>query len=285
MTRTPARAIRLLIVDHSPAARERLRRLFDDVPDIDVVGEAGTVEKALRLLEDVSPTAVLVDCDLPEPGSFAAVSEMMSLYPVPIVMVTKQGKASAAEPSRARLWRRGRSRLSPGPRETPAPAQSGDADLVRTVRAMSEVKVVRRRGPRSRAAPPAPAATASAAPVAAAASAPRFATTAATTPRPDPRPPASAGGRIEIVAIGASTGGPPVLQTILGGLSRPFPVPIVLVQHLSRGFQNSLVAWLADVDRRPHQGGRARHASRVPASSTSLPTTGTWPWTPPAAWC
>ncbi len=76
---------------------------------------------------------------------------------------------------------------------------------------------------------------------------PAVAATAAAAPRTAPLPiQPSAGGRIELVAIGASTGGPPVLQTLLAGLSRPFPVPIVLVQHLSRGFQSSLVAWLAD---------------------------------------
>ena len=42
-----------------------------------MVGEAGTAQKALRLLDEVSPTAVLVDCDLPSPGSFALVKEMM----------------------------------------------------------------------------------------------------------------------------------------------------------------------------------------------------------------
>jgi two-component system, chemotaxis family, protein-glutamate methylesterase/glutaminase len=212
--------VRLLIVDQSPAARERLRRLFDEVPDIDVVGEAGTIEKALDLLDDVSPTAVLTGCELPEPGSFAAVKEMMTLHPVPVVMVTKEDKASASALDIQAL-EAGAVALVSWTRGDPNAAKEGGNHLIRTVRAMSEVKVVRRRGHRAHEEPPSSTATP---------------TLVLQAP----------GGRIDIVAIGASTGGPPVLQTILGGLSRPFPVPIVLVQHMSPGFQGSLVKWLSE---------------------------------------
>lgn len=46
--------------------------------------------------------------------------------------------------------------------------------------------------------------------------------------------------RIDIVAIGTSTGGPTALQTVLGGLSRSIPVPIVVAQHMPPGFTASL---------------------------------------------
>jgi two-component system, chemotaxis family, protein-glutamate methylesterase/glutaminase len=214
------RLVRLLILDQSPATRERLRRLFDDVPDIDVVGEAGTIDKALRLLDEVTPTAVLTGCELPEPGSFAAVKAMMTLHPVPVVMVTKEAKASASVLD-VQALEAGAVALVSWTRGDPNAAKESDGQLVRTVRAMSEVKVVRRRGQRAH--EDAPSSTA--------------------IPTLILQPP---GGRVDIVAIGASTGGPPVLQTILAGLSRPFPVPIVLVQHMSPGFQGSLVKWLSE---------------------------------------
>jgi two-component system chemotaxis response regulator CheB len=218
---TATRVIRLLIVDHSPAARERLSRLFDDVPDIDVVGDAGTVEKVMRLLDEASPNAVLMDCDLPEPGSFAAAKEMMSLHRVPIVMVTKRGKASAPA-LEAQALDAGAVALASWASGDLGDAKNSRDNLIRTVRAMSEVKVVRRRDQRLGAVP------------------------SAATNIPVSQAP---GSHIEIVAIGASTGGPPVLQTVLAGLPRPLTVPIVLVQHLSPGFQNSLVTWLADATR------------------------------------
>jgi len=50
-----------------------------------------------------------------------------------------------------------------------------------------------------------------------------------------------------IVAIGTSTGGPPALQIILSALPPAFPLPIVIVQHISVGFSSGLASWLANV--------------------------------------
>ena len=101
VTPVSQRAVRLLIVDHSPAAREQLRRVFEPVADIDVVDDAGTAEKALRLVGESTPNLILVDCDLPKPGSFALVREMMRQYPVPVVMLTKVKDTAAEFESRA----------------------------------------------------------------------------------------------------------------------------------------------------------------------------------------
>ena len=47
-----------------------------------------------------------------------------------------------------------------------------------------------------------------------------------------------------MVAIGTSTGGPPVLQPILAGLPKNFPIPVLIVQHIAAGFLPGLVDWL-----------------------------------------
>ena len=49
-----------------------------------------------------------------------------------------------------------------------------------------------------------------------------------------------------IVAIGASTGGPPALETILASLPKDFPIPILIVQHMSPGFIRGFARWLAN---------------------------------------
>ena len=51
-------------------------------------------------------------------------------------------------------------------------------------------------------------------------------------------------GRPDIVAIGSSTGGPQALRTILAALPKDLSVPLVLVQHIGRGFVQGLVDWL-----------------------------------------
>ena len=93
------------------------------------------------------------------------------------------------------------------------------AKLVQTLKTMSEVRVVRRL-PRRKEPGGAPAAALS-------------------------EWPAIAGQRVEVVAIGASTGGPPVIKDILSGLKQGFPVPILIVQHITAGFLEGMVAWLS----------------------------------------
>jgi two-component system chemotaxis response regulator CheB len=48
----------------------------------------------------------------------------------------------------------------------------------------------------------------------------------------------------QAVGIGASTGGPPVLEAILGGLPADFPVPLLIVQHMAPGFIEGFAKWL-----------------------------------------
>jgi two-component system, chemotaxis family, protein-glutamate methylesterase/glutaminase len=95
--------------------------------------------------------------------------------------------------------------------------QATAQELVQTVKLMSEVKVVRR-WPRPRSGSRDPAAQ-----------------------RAD-RPKASAA--IKVVAIGASTGGPPVLQTLLSRLPKDFPIPLLIVQHMASGFVQGFAEWL-----------------------------------------
>jgi two-component system chemotaxis response regulator CheB len=90
------------------------------------------------------------------------------------------------------------------------------AHLVDTVKLMSEVKVVRR----------------SARPM-------------ITPPTRAPEIGGTAVGA-KVVAIGASTGGPPVIQTILAGLPRHFPVPVLIVQHIAPGFVAGMTEWLSN---------------------------------------
>ena len=77
-------------------------------------------------------------------------------------------------------------------------------------------------------------------------------------PRPTPRraraPRQPLAGAI--VAIGASTGGPPVLARILGALGRDFPAPVVVVQHMLDDFLDQFVAWIATTTRLPIEVAR-----------------------------
>jgi two-component system chemotaxis response regulator CheB len=92
--------------------------------------------------------------------------------------------------------------------------------LIEQVRLMSTVKVVRRVW-NAKPAPPA---------------------AVSKTPTPVLSPLA----KIEIVAIGSSTGGPAALHKILSAMPADFPLPIAIVQHISFGFVQGLADWLND---------------------------------------
>jgi two-component system chemotaxis response regulator CheB len=101
---------------------------------------------------------------------------------------------------------------------------------------MAEVKLVRRRP----AHPPAPA------------------------PAGPPSPSKPGGARaVEVVAIAASTGGPAALATILGRLPPTTPVPILVVQHITAGFHQGLVDWMASVSRLEVRLARDREPLRA----------------------
>jgi two-component system chemotaxis response regulator CheB len=59
--------------------------------------------------------------------------------------------------------------------------------------------------------------------------------------------------KIKVVAIGASTGGPSALQTILAGLPKNFATPVLIVQHMTPDFIKGFVEWLSQSSALPIQ--------------------------------
>lgn len=114
----------------------------------------------------------------------------------------------------------------PKPEGPHAPGFASDRrQLISMTRAMSQVKVVRLHGAAFSVAGNPPGAP------------------AAYTPSPTRTP--SATGAFRLVAIAASTGGPAAIRSILSELPLTFPVPILVVQHIARGFTGGLAHWLA----------------------------------------
>jgi two-component system chemotaxis response regulator CheB len=74
--------------------------------------------------------------------------------------------------------------------------------------------------------------------------------------------------RLQIVAVGGSTGGPPALQTLLNALPGSFPAPIVVVQHIARGFVSGLAAWISETT--PFRCQVAEHGDTLAAGQVYL---------------
>lgn len=210
--------IKVLIVDDSPTAREYLKHIINTDSGLDVVGMAKDGEEAIKLVHLKHPHVVTMDINMPVMDGYEATRKIMKSHPVPIVIVSS-GMDSKDVEKTFRAMEAGAVAALEKPKGPGHPEfEHMAAKLVQTVRLMSEVKVVRRL--REYQKPKAPA---------------RLSSKVETTPLPS---------RIEIVAIGVSTGGPPVLKTILSNLAKDFPVPILVAQHIAPGFLQGMVEWL-----------------------------------------
>lgn len=203
--------IRVVVAEDSRAQRALLVAILERDPGIRVVGAAVDGEEALEMTIRLRPDLVTMDVHMPGLDGLEATRRIMVEAPTPIVVVSSGVPDDIALSLRATAAGALAAVAKPeGPTSPRFEAQS--AQLVATVRAMADVKVVRRWGERPTSAPP-------------------------------PALPA-ARGPVRAVAMAASTGGPAALQSILGALPAAFPAPILVVQHLSHGFVEVLARWL-----------------------------------------
>jgi two-component system chemotaxis response regulator CheB len=212
------RTLRVLVVEDSAVARRLLVHILSGDPELRVIAEAQDGDEAVRVATRHRPDVIVMDVVMPSMGGLEATLRIMERLPTPVVLVSADyhpgdvGKSFEALTAGALTLMAKPS----GPEGSTFAAEA--AALTSTVKLMADVKVVRRR------AVPATGQTLMAGP-----------STTSIRARLHP---------VEIVAIAASTGGPAALATILGALPRETPVPIVVVQHNTAGFDDVLVDWL-----------------------------------------
>lgn len=212
MSGRPSRPIRVVVADDSPTARALLVALCEQDPDITVVGEAEDGAQAVHLTQRLRPALVLMDVHMPGVDGLEATKTIMRDTPTPIIMVTGGTASSDVEPGLSAI-RFGALTVVPKPAGPGLPGHKPSADrLTAMVKALAEVKVIQRRT--------------------------RSGTQGLSPSRSD---------ATRIVAVAASTGGPPALCGFLQHLSPNVPAPILVVQHLVSGFLPGLVEWLRAV--------------------------------------
>lgn len=212
--------IRVMVAEDSAVVRANLVHILESDPELIVVAQAHNGREAVELARKKHPDVITMDIHMPVLDGFQATREIMATRPVPIVIVTASWDPEEVSKT-FQTVEAGAVNIVPKPLSIGHPEYERSArELIQLVKAMSEVRVVRRIR-----------ALSSASPLSHGAS-----TVMAQSGRRD----------IRLVAIGASTGGPPVLQTILSGLPRSFPAPVLVVQHITVGFIQGLIDWLKE---------------------------------------
>jgi two-component system chemotaxis response regulator CheB len=210
---------RVLVVEDSLTVRQRLVEILSSDSDIELVGEAGDGRRAIELCEQYRPDIVTMDMMLPAMNGLAATEYIMAHCPTPILVVS-------ASTNRGELFKlydtlaAGAVDVLEKPSGT-EPDDSWERRFLTTVKLVARIRVITHaRGRLTR---------------------PRRQRAAETLQLSST---SVAGRKCDLVAIGASTGGPAAIVEVLRSLPAAFQLPIVLVLHINEPFGAAFAEWL-----------------------------------------
>jgi len=204
--------MRVLVVDDSPVACMLLCAILESAGIDTRIAKCG--EQALEILDSYTPDIVTMDVNMPGMDGYTTTARILQKHALPVVVLTATANAADAA---IRALEAGALAVL----QKPAGPEAADFDrhvdeLLRTLRVMSQVKVVRRSS---------------------------FKTVRMSSTASKRLPPIST-DIPTMVGIAASAGGPAALKTLLQRLNPEQPWPIILVQHISAGFIGSFRDWL-----------------------------------------
>jgi two-component system chemotaxis response regulator CheB len=201
MTSRPRK--RVLIVDDSPIVRKVLSEALSNEPDIEVAGTAPDAFIAREKIMKLQPDVLTLDIEMPRMNGLAFLKELMQSHPMPVIVVSSQGKSSCDAAIEA--MRIGAVDVLPKP-GGPYSVADLRAQLVQHIRAAVGARV-KPFAPRERSIAKA-----------------RLGTAVASTSA--------------IIAIGASTGGTEAIADIMARLPKNTPGTLI-VQHIPAVFSES----------------------------------------------
>lgn len=204
---------KVLVVDDSAFMRRAIAKILEGEPDIAVCGTARNGEEAVAKAEQLQPDVITMDVEMPGMSGLDAVRVISAHGTVPIIMISSLTTQGAQTTFQA--LELGAVDFIPKPDSAYVNIREVARDLVAKVRFFARRGAAKRVSTRPKVAMP---------------------PLAETRTRREP---------FDCVAIGTSTGGPMALSQIVPGFPANFPLPIVIVQHMPRGFTRPLAARLA----------------------------------------
>jgi two-component system chemotaxis response regulator CheB len=197
---------KVLIADRSMAVRAALRRLLEEAPGVEVVGDAADGERAVLLALEKSPNAIVLDFNLPLLSGRDLVEKLVARTSASVFVLTPRRNSESTRVAMA-LHRLGVVAVYPKP-EIPDEWSALGRTLSEVLRNLGRRTSQETRGP--------------------------------VYPREAP----SATHRLRYVAVGGSTGGPGAIYEMLSALGRSPRIGVAIVQHISGGFEEAFTDWL-----------------------------------------
>lgn len=208
--------IRVLVIEDSVTVRKRICEVLGADSAFEVVGEAGDGKRGIELCATLKPDLIMMDMMLPVMNGLAATEYIMAHHPTPILIVS-------SSTNRGDLFKT-YDALAAGAVDV-LEKPSGDeldgvweAKLVALSKLVARIKVITHLRARIDA--------------------------RSSTIPPNVATPLSSKKGVEVVIIGASTGGPSALVTVLRSLPHDFALPILVVLHIGESFGHALADWL-----------------------------------------
>jgi two-component system, chemotaxis family, protein-glutamate methylesterase/glutaminase len=212
-TRDPDPPLRVLVVEDSATVRNHIRMVLDADPGLTVVGEAPDGERAIERCLELRPDVISMDMMMPELSGLAATEYLMAHCPTPILIVSSSIDRGELFHTYDALAAGAVDVLEKPDRDTDPIEWS--QRLVTTLKRVARIRVITH--PRAR---------------------------LAGHVVPPPHPLGALSTNPEVVAIGASTGGPGAIVEVLRGLPASFELPVLLVLHIGAPFATAFVEWL-----------------------------------------
>jgi two-component system chemotaxis response regulator CheB len=207
------RALRIAICEDSRAFARAFEDFLERDPALEVVGTYPSSEKLLAAIDRDAPDLVTMDLEMPGMGGLRGIEELMARRPTPVLVLSSHAGRGSEMAARA-LAAGALEAMPKASLHLDRPDDVWAVALRSRVKRLASVNLDRGSARRSRPEP-----------------------SRAPEPPPSTRP-------VRVIAIGASTGGPPALEAVLASLPASFPIPILVVQHMPPGFIGGLVRWL-----------------------------------------